>query len=59
MEPRIARITCGWCKDTLDTQKLSKGEVMTCFLCEDIPRSERKDRIEYAPEDREPTGKVF
>ena len=59
MEPRITKITCGWCKDTLEAQKLREGVVMTCFLCEDIPQNERKDQIEYAPGDPEPTGSVF
>ncbi len=59
MEPKIARITCGWCKDTLDARKLREGEVMTCFLCEDIPRTERKDQIEYEPVRNEPSGSVF
>jgi hypothetical protein len=59
MEPRIERITCGWCKDTLEAEKLRQGEVMTCFLCEDIPQTERKDQIDFAPEVVEPTGRVF
>ena len=59
MRRRIDRITCGWCKDTLKATQLREGEVMTCFLCEDIPQTERKDQIEYAPEEEEPSGSVF